>query len=338
MSIRHREGSEIDVGGAADTLATIDAAQSVDSPLHAARDFATQDPEHPLERKIVMNLSATLEDLSLKNKPLMWAPTAASTKKILQQSKYTDLAGSQERTGDLKSVVLHKITLDEVKSTFPVSTGLRITGVDENTFSSTGEAFSTIVMPKHSSTAPKVLQEDDVAAAYAFAERFPGYTAQNLSTKGIHDVTSRNFCLVASDHPICAAIKENASSLQASEISCMPEGLVKISSSMYNAMAPAVRAQVASQLKVKDMSEFSVSASPADHRDWKAAREALVSRATASAKAAHAVRLTELNSEDEKTAEKATFRKSLRDIESIVDATPIELSAAFTVQYNFLSE
>ena len=114
-----------------------------------------------------MSLSATLEDLSLKNKPLMWAPTAASTKRILQQSKYTDLAGSQERTGDLKSIVLHKISLDEVKSTFPVSTGLRITGVDENTFASTGEAFSTIVMPKHASTTPKVLQEDDVAAAYA---------------------------------------------------------------------------------------------------------------------------------------------------------------------------
>ena len=338
MSIRHRESDPNEFGGAADTLATIDAAQSVDSPLHAARDFTTQDPNHPLERKVVMSLSATLEDLSLKNKPLMWAPTAASTKRILQQSKYTDLAGSQERTGDLKSIVLHKISLDEVKSTFPVSTGLRITGVDENTFASTGEAFSTIVMPKHASTTPKVLQEDDVAAAYAFAERFPGYTAANLSTKGIHDVTSRNFCLVASDHPICAAIKENATSLQASEISCMPEGLVKISSSMYNAMAPAVRAQVASQLKVKDFSELSVSVSPADHRDWKSARETLVGRATASAKAAHSVRLAELASDQEKTAEKARFRKALRDIEGAVDAMPIELSAAFTVSYNFLSE
>lgn len=206
MSVRHRETSEA-VGGAIDTLATIDAAQTADNPLHAARDFTTQDPNHPLERKVVVSLSATLEDLSLKNKPLLWSPTSASTKKILQQSKYTDLAGTQERSGDLKSVVLHKITLDEVKSTFPVPTGLRITGVDENTYSVTGEAFSTIVMPKHSSTTPKVLQEDDVGAAYAFAERFPGYTAQNLSTKGIHDVTSRNFCLVASDHPICAAIK-----------------------------------------------------------------------------------------------------------------------------------
>ena len=118
----------------------------------------------------------------------------------------------------------------------------------------------------------------------------------------------------------------------------MPEGLVKISSSMYNAMAPAVRAQVASQLKVKDFSELSVSVSPADHRDWKSARETLVGRATASAKAAHSVRLAELASDQEKTAEKARFRKALRDIEGAVDAMPIELSAAFTVSYNFLSE
>tara|TARA_B110000858_G_C17566600_1_gene364902 strand:+ start:224 stop:580 length:357 start_codon:yes stop_codon:yes gene_type:complete len=118
----------------------------------------------------------------------------------------------------------------------------------------------------------------------------------------------------------------------------MPEGLVKISSSMYNAMAPAVRAQVASQLKVKDFSDLSCSVLPADHRDWKAARESLMSRATAAAKSAHASRLAELMTVEEKTAEKALFRTQIKQIEAVVDSTPIELSASLTMQYNFLSE
>ena len=34
--------------------------------------------------------------------------------------------------------------VQHVKSTFPCSLGARITGVDDKTYSSTGEAFSTV--------------------------------------------------------------------------------------------------------------------------------------------------------------------------------------------------
>ena len=41
-------------------------------------------------------------------------------------------------TGDLKSVVLHKMTMSSQQSSFPVALGLRITGVDDATFAQTG--------------------------------------------------------------------------------------------------------------------------------------------------------------------------------------------------------
>jgi hypothetical protein len=46
------------------------------------------------------------------------------------------------------------------------SAGARITGVDDSTFSSTGEAFSTIVLPRSDSHREKSLQSDDVSLAY----------------------------------------------------------------------------------------------------------------------------------------------------------------------------
>ena len=55
----------------------------------------------------------------------------------------------------------------------------------------------------------------------------PGYTGANLSEKGIHEVSQRRFVLVASDHPVVAAIHENAEKLQMGEIAVMPEGLIK---------------------------------------------------------------------------------------------------------------
>jgi hypothetical protein len=44
--------------------------------------------------------------------------------------------------------------------------GARITGVDDKTYSSTGEAFSSIILPQSESNATKKLQADDVSLAY----------------------------------------------------------------------------------------------------------------------------------------------------------------------------
>ena len=64
-------------------------------------------------------------------------------------------------TGDLKSVVLHKMTLAAQKSTFPIALGVRITGVDDSCFSQTGESYSMITMPNADSHVERVLQEDN---------------------------------------------------------------------------------------------------------------------------------------------------------------------------------
>jgi hypothetical protein len=46
------------------------------------------------------------------------------------------------------------------------------------------------------------------------------YTAENISVKGVHSVN--RFVLIESDHPVVAAISENADKLQVGEISMMP--------------------------------------------------------------------------------------------------------------------
>ena len=135
------------------------------------------------------------------------------------QRKFLDLGGSAENQGDLRSVVLHKMTLGAQKSTFPVALGVRMTGVDDKAFSQTGESYSMITMPNADSHQSRVLQEDNTELAYEFARKFPGYTAENLDTKGIHEVAARRFCLVAADHPLVSAISENAEKLQMGEIS-----------------------------------------------------------------------------------------------------------------------
>jgi hypothetical protein len=142
--------------------------------------------------------------------------------------------------------------------------GTRITGVDNLTYSGTGEAFSHIVLPNTDQTTPVLLQSDDTSTAYEFAKKFPGYTASNITEKGIHSVPSRRFHLVAADHPLVSALSENTDKLQTGEISMMPEGLVKISSNLFDTVMPMVREQVDSQIKVRNLSTMQVALSPAE--------------------------------------------------------------------------
>lgn len=44
--------------------------------------------------------------------------------------------------------------------------GARISGVDDCTYSSTGESFSTILLPESESIRERELQADDVSLAY----------------------------------------------------------------------------------------------------------------------------------------------------------------------------
>jgi len=91
-----------------------------------------------------------------------------------------DLGGSAENQGDLKSVVLHKMTLAAHKSTFPIALGVRMTGVDDSCYSQTGESYSMIAMPNADSHNARTLQEDNTELAYEFARKFRSFLATRI--------------------------------------------------------------------------------------------------------------------------------------------------------------
>eukprot|EP00966_Prymnesium_polylepis_P199382 4620192-Prymnesium_polylepis.1 len=130
---------------------------------------------------------------------------------------------------NLQPVFLYPTIVCRSARSFPVSLGTNITGVDANTYSITGDSFSTIgecpfccalcghfvplpvpaphlplphflghtpcvpaicpiaVLPGEHSQTSVTLQEDDCSLAYEFGKKFPGYTAQNLTEKGVHE-------------------------------------------------------------------------------------------------------------------------------------------------------
>ena len=118
----------------------------------------------------------------------------------------------------------------------------------------------------------------------------------------------------------------------------MPEGLVKISSGLYNSVLPVVRNQVDSQIKVRDLSACSVRVAPADHVNWASARSALLTQRKRGMKQTFQQALSEESDADKKAEMTATFDRDQRSIEIDVDHTPVRLDMALEIEYNFLGD
>jgi len=87
---------------AAETGAMVPSEQS----LHAANDFNTSSPEHPLKRTVVINIRASLSDLCLKANRATWAPPSAdATKAIFQQAHPPRLSLSLSRSPQASAAV-----------------------------------------------------------------------------------------------------------------------------------------------------------------------------------------------------------------------------------------
>ena len=91
------------------------------------------------------------------------------------------------------------------KSTFPIALGVRITGVDDSTFSATGESYSTISLPMADTHTSKVLQEDDTA----LGESLPSTRVleRPLFANECHSHSSITTCLCAQPTSLRASVR-----------------------------------------------------------------------------------------------------------------------------------
>tara|TARA_X000001036_G_scaffold232219_1_gene216941 strand:- start:14 stop:649 length:636 start_codon:yes stop_codon:yes gene_type:complete len=171
MSARPNKTEASSLNTTTDLSSAIEALAPDAANLAEGNAFSTAAPENPLQRRIVVSIRASLSELCLQKNKATWAPSQEALKSMFQQKKFTSLEGSADNQGDLKSIVLHKMQIDHSRSTFPVALGARITGVDDASFSSTGEAYSAIVLPQSENSVGKTLQADDVSLAYEFSKK-----------------------------------------------------------------------------------------------------------------------------------------------------------------------
>lgn len=101
-------------------------------------------------------------------------------------------------------------------------------------------------------------------------------------------------------------------------------------------MPAAVKTQVSSQIKVRDLSATQVTISPSEHSGWSEARAELMAEAKAGLKCRLETALASLGDEDP-TELRNRFAAEEAEIEHKVDHTVHTFSATLSYSYNFLS-
>jgi hypothetical protein len=117
----------------------------------------------------------------------------------------------------------------------------------------------------------------------------------------------------------------------------MPEGLVKISSALYESILPLVRTQVQTQIKVRDLSKASVHVCPSEHNTWKEARNEIASAAKKPIRARMNAELSESPTEKHE-AIRSKYESEMNSAEYDVDNKTRSLNMEIGIEYNFLDE
>jgi len=99
-----------------------------------------------------------------------------------------------------------------------------------------------------------------------------------------------------------------------------------------------VKQQVESQIKVRDLSKFSVSIAPADHESWHVARAEMMNERKAGLKAKLEAELAAAADDDELSVLRDRFSAEERALEHQVDHEVHTFSATIDIAYNFLAK
>ena len=143
--------------------------------------------------------------------------------------------------------------------------------------------------------------------------------------------------LVASNHPLIAAVNENSSALQSTDIQAMPDQLVKIGTNLYDAIMPFVQTQIKTQVPVHDMNKFSITIEPANYSNWSNASDALAREQAAKINANLKTDIRGSGSDTQmKTSIDAQYSTQRMKEQNDLQFHPFEFNLDLEFKYNFL--
>jgi hypothetical protein len=233
---------------------------------------AAEDERQIVRRTLTVEINGSLVRLQNHGKRMEWTLPEGIASKVFAPLK-SELTGNPEddKLADIKNVILHNVTMESVNSTFPISLGVEISGVEGRSFTRTGNQYATIVPPRTTvNTAVPLTAHGEQLTNSDYLAKYPGMTIDNIRTKGVVQVADENVIFVDRTHPVIEMLEANSDVLQvgldASDL--IDNRWFKVASDVFNDCSELLAERLLAKLPVENLEAFKVVIERAGNVDW----------------------------------------------------------------------
>lgn len=214
-----------------------------------------------ITRTLHVNITGSLANFAMAG-PLgaVWKPVDGKQSKVF--GAMGDNADAQLVTNQLRTALIHEVTLLEHQSSFPVPLGVKINCLPPQEYTDLGQAYSYTVLPGSKLANSNTIYRCDISAENSqnWRQDYPKYNALNLETEGIIDVKNMPYAFVKDDHPIIALLRANASLIGCNidEQKKVDNDWYKITRQVVTSACQTLRSKVLSKIASNDLNLLQV--------------------------------------------------------------------------------
>ena len=300
------------------------------SPLAECSKSDLQSEHEPrgtiMERTLHINITNSLGNLALAGPHGgVWKPVDGLQTKLFANLE-SDVTDASAATTQLNCAVIHKVTLLEHQSTFPVPLGVEINCIPSREVTELGQKFAYTVLPNCINSNQHVVYEAEMLndEMYAWHKEFPTYTASNLDTEGVIPVNNQPFVFIDCNHPVVSLLRHN-SHLIGCDIDSQKKienQYFKISRQVLQCCCDTLRRKVLSKVTSHDLNTLSLQIHRINADGWEDLQDGTI-----------AMRSFKLKSRMTPEEEEEAQRKHLKNFVS----TPYSYMARIKIRYELPS-
>lgn len=228
---------------------------------------ADQSPENEsrgimMERTLHVNITNSLGNLALAGPHGgIWKPVDGLQTKLFANLD-SDVVDASAAMTQLNCAIIHKVTLLEHQSTFPVPLGVEINCVPSREVTELGQKFAYTVLPHSINSNQHIVYEAEMLndEMYAWHKEFPNYTASNLDSEGVIPIPNSPYVFIDCNHPVVSLLRHN-SHLIGCEIDSqkkIEDKYFRISCQVLQCCCDTLRRKVLSKVTSHDLNTLSL--------------------------------------------------------------------------------
>ena len=224
-----------------------------------------------MERVLHVSITNSLSNLALAGpNGGCWTLVDGSQNKTLGQA--IDGVDVGAATSQLRSALVHEVTILDQHSNFPVSLGVHLNCVPAREFTELGDAYAYTVLPNSKLSTPETIYKAQPLSEemYEWHKQFPQYNAANLETEGIMHVNNHPSVFIDCQHPVVSILRANAHLIGCDIDSQkkMGDNYFKISRQVLKTCSDTIRQKVLNRITTHDLNTLGLQINRLNANGW----------------------------------------------------------------------